>query len=70
MKNRSYKIIAVFIVVIIVISMVGACQKAQEAKPTPVFEFQQFNPTKAPVQPTAIKDNVEEKVEITVTVKP
>lgn len=70
MKIRSYQIIAIFIVVIIVISMVGACQKSQEAKPTPVFEFQQFNPTKAPVQPTAIKENAEEKVEITVTVTP
>jgi len=29
-----------------------ACQSSTETKPTPVFEFKQFNPTKAPVHPT------------------
>ncbi len=68
MKNRLLKI--TIILTIIVFTLICACQKTPEAKPTPVFEFQQFNPTKAPVQPTAIRDTAEVNMQITEAVTP
>ncbi len=42
-----------FLAIVIILSMtLTACESSTETKPTPVFEFKQFNPTKAPVHPT------------------
>ena len=70
MKINQYKIILILVITLIVVTLLSSCQPAQEPKPTPKFEFQQFSPTKAPVQPTAIRETVEEDVEITITATP